>query len=164
MIRDVKLSDAETIADIYSYYIKNSIATFEEDKITKEEIRSRIEIVMPSHTWLVYEEDGYVRGYAYSSKWKDRKAYRYTAEIAVYIEDGYSGKGIGSYLMKRLVEESEKKNLHKLMGGISLPNDASVALHEKFGFKKCAHFRESGYKFGKWIDVGYWEKILRNNF
>lgn len=160
MIRNVKLSDADSIANIYNYYIKNSTATFEEEEIPEDEIIRRINIVRENHVWIVYEEDGKVRGYAYAIRWKDRDAYRFTAEIAVYTEEGFSGRGIGSSLMENLIDGSRKKNLHKLMGGIALPNEASIALHEKFGFVKCAHFRESGFKFGKWIDVGYWEKIL----
>lgn len=161
MIREAKISDAQFITAIYNYYIKNSIATFEEKEIDETEIENRIKKIKGNYTWIVYEDANSIRGYAYTSNWKERNAYRFTAELTVYVENGHYGKGIGSELMDSLIEESRKKNLHKLMGGIALPNEFSIRLHEKFGFQKCAHFRESGFKFGKWIDVGYWELILQ---
>ncbi|MDZ4713267.1 MAG: GNAT family N-acetyltransferase [bacterium] len=160
MIREVNINDAKAIVKIYNHYIKSSIATFEEEVISEEEIKNRITKVSKDYPWIVYEENGIVSGYAYATRWKDRNAYRFTAEIAVYVENGNEGKGIGTELLKNLIELSNKKGLNKLMAGIAIPNEASIALHERFGFEKCAHFKQSGYKFGKWIDVGYWEKIL----
>jgi len=160
LIREVNINDAKAIVKIYNHYIKSSIATFEEEVISEEEIKNRITKVSKDYPWIVYEENGIVSGYAYATRWKDRNAYRFTAEIAVYVENGNEGKGIGTELLKNLIELSNKKGLNKLMAGIAIPNEASIALHERFGFEKCAHFKQSGYKFGKWIDVGYWEKIL----
>jgi len=160
LIREVNINDAKAIVKIYNHYIKSSIATFEEEVISEEEIKNRITKVSKDYPRIVYEENGIVSGYAYATRWKDRNAYRFTAEIAVYVENGNEGKGIGTELLKNLIELSNKKGLNKLMAGIAIPNEASIALHERFGFEKCAHFKQSGYKFGKWIDVGYWEKIL----
>ncbi|MEO8447742.1 MAG: N-acetyltransferase family protein, partial [bacterium] len=139
---------------------KSSIATFEEEVMSEEEIKNRIKDVSKDYPWIVYEDSGKVSGYAYATKWKERNAYRFTAEIAVYVENGNERKGIGTELLKNLIELSKEKGLHKLIAGIALPNEASITLHERSGFEKCAHFKQSGYKFGKWIDVGYWEKIL----
>ena len=160
MIRKINVNDAQQLADIYNYYIENTIVTFEEEIVTIDEMKQRILDVSKALPWLVYEEDGKVIGYAYASKWKSRCAYKYSLETTVYLKHGESGKGIGTLLYKELIAELKKMNYHALIGGISLPNDASVALHEKLGFEKIAQFKEVGNKFNKWIDVGYWELIL----
>jgi L-amino acid N-acyltransferase YncA len=160
MIRKVRDSDAPSICEIYNYYIKNTIITFEEEKIEEIEIYKRIKEVIKNYPWIVYEEDGRIVGYAYATKWKERFAYRYSVESTVYLNKNYFGKGIGGKLLKQLVEEAKSKNIHSLIGGIALPNKSSIALFEKLNFKKVAHFKEVGFKFGKWIDVGYWERII----
>jgi L-amino acid N-acyltransferase YncA len=99
-------------------------------------------------------------GYASASPWKSRSGYRFSAEITVYVEPGQEGRGIGSALYGALFPMLQARGVHAVIGGIALPNDASVALHEKFGMRKVAHFQETGYKHGRWIDVGYWERIL----
>ncbi len=160
MIRKINVNDAQQIADIYNYYIENTIVTFEEEIVTIDEMKQRILDVSKALPWLVYEEGDKVIGYAYASKWKSRCAYKYSLETTVYLKHGESGKGIGTLLYKELTSELKKMNYHVLIGGISLPNDASIALHEKLGFEKIAQFKEVGNKFNKWIDVGYWELIL----
>lgn len=160
MIRNVRNSDIPFITAIYNYYIKNTIITFEEEEIDEIETGKRIEEVRNAYPWIVYEENKKPVGYAYASKWRERSAYRFSAESTVYLNKDYSGKGIGSMLLIELIEKSKTKNIHSLIGGIALPNKASIKLHEKFDFKKCAHFKEVGYKFGKWIDVGYWERKI----
>lgn len=160
MIRHAKLSDAESIVSIYNYYVLNSIITFEEEIVSSEEMRSRIENIIKSHTWLVFEENDMILGYAYSYIWKPRTAYRYTNEISVYISNDFRGKGIGTALYKNLIGILKEKGIHNIIAGIALPNNASVAIHESFGFKKVGVFKESGKKFGAWVDVGYWELLL----
>ncbi len=162
MIRDINKSDVHYICDIYNYYIKNSIVTFEEDGVDENEILRRIQEVTVKYPWIVFEENKEVIGYAYVTKWKDRNSYRYSAESTVYIHRDHFGKGIGSKLMIKLIDESTKKGIHKLIAGIALPNAASIALHEKMGFEKCGLFKEVGFKFGKWIDVGYWVKTVKS--
>jgi phosphinothricin acetyltransferase len=110
--------------------------------------------------WLVAEDAGAVAGFAYASKWKTRSAYRFSAESSVYIAPERRGDGIGSRLYTALIAELERLGLHTVIGGIALPNDASVRLHEKLGFVKTAHFAEVGFKFGAWVDVGYWQRRL----
>ena len=157
MIRKATLNDVKAIADIYNYYVKTSIATFAEKNISEEEIRHNLN---NSVFWFVYEEEGKVLGYASANKWNKRCSYRYTLEVSIYLKIHMLGKGIGVKLYERLLSEIKKTNTHSVIGGVSLPNIASVKLHEKFGFKKVAHFNEVGFKFNKWIDVGYWELIL----
>jgi phosphinothricin acetyltransferase len=107
------------------------------------------------------EDNGKVVGYAYANQWKARSAYRFSAKVTIYLHQELNGKGIGSTLFFAFLNEMRKTDLHVLVGGIAQPNEASVALHEKFGFKKIAQFEGIGFKFGKWIDVGYWELKLK---
>jgi phosphinothricin acetyltransferase len=160
-VRPVAPDDAAAIAHIYNYYVAQTIVTFEEDAVTAAAMRIRID---ESHAaklpWLVAEQGGEVAGYAYASKWKGRCAYRFSVEVTVYVDPGRARRGVGSALYTMLLPALKSGGTHAAMGGIALPNDASVQLHEKFGFVKVAHFRETGFKFGKWIDVGYWECLL----
>lgn len=159
-IRPVKSADASSLAEIYNHYIRHTIITFEYDEITAEEMASRIENITKDYPWLVLEADGKVLGYAYGSKWRDRFAYRFTAETTVYLHKEAFGNSYGTALYNYLIAEMKLRNFHVLMGVISLPNEASVLLHEKLGFFKSAHFPEVGYKFDCWIDVGYWQLRL----
>lgn len=160
MIRNVIKEDLSAICGIYNYYIRHTIVTFEEQEIDVKEMERRVNQVTTKFPWIVYEENGSVIGYAYASSWKERSAYRFSVEGTVYLDNNHTGKGVGIKLYEHLLHELKKNNIHYIIGGISLPNEASVGLHEKLGFKKCAHFSEVGRKFDQWIDVGYWEKIL----
>lgn len=159
MIRAAKVTDANEVCGIYNYYIANTIITFEEEQLTISEMQTRIKKIMIKYPWLVYEEAGEIHGYAYASEWKSRAAYRDSVEVTVYLKPEVKGKGIGSALYQELFKKLKEKGFHSFIGGISLPNPGSVALHEKFGFKKVAHFKEIGNKFNKWIDVGYWQLV-----
>ena len=110
-----------------------------------------------SHKDPCHIEDNQIIGYAYASKWKERSAYRFSAETSVYLDINQIGKGIGSKLYEYLLNEIKKLEIHSVIGGISLPNKPSQLLHEKFGYKKVAHYKEIGFKFNQWIDVGYWQ-------
>jgi phosphinothricin acetyltransferase len=160
MIRQVKLSDADALCGIYNKYITGTTITFEEDPITTEEMKSRIKKITQNYPWLVYEEKGNVVGYTYASRWKERSAYRYSVETGIYIDSSYIGMGIGTKLKEELLKELKNKSIHSVICGIALPNPASIALCEKFGFTQIGHFKEVGFKLNKWIDVGYWELIL----
>jgi phosphinothricin acetyltransferase len=157
MIRKASIKDANAITNIYNYYVKNDVATFAEEPILVKETEENIKNAI---IWLVYIEDNQIIGYAYASKWKERTAYRFSAETSVYLDVNYQGKGIGSKLYKYLLSEIKKLDIHSVIGGISLPNKASESLHEKFGYKKVAHYKEIGFKFNQWIDVGYWQLVL----
>lgn len=160
MIRPATPDDAFAICTIYNYYIENTVITFEEEPITVEEMAERIRTYSEKYTYLVYEENGEVVGYAYGSSWRARKAYRFSTETTVYLKDGAAGKGIGTLLYSQLIEDLKVKGFHSLIGCITLPNEKSVKLHEKMGFKKVAHFHEAGWKFDSWQDVGFWEKLV----
>lgn len=161
MIRDVKLTDAQAICNIYNYYVKNTVITFEEDNISVEEMVDKIKYITNKYSYIVYEENGHVVGYAYVSQWRGRSAYRFCVESSIYVDKDYSGRGIGTLLYRELINRLEKLNYRVIMGVISLPNDKSVKLHENIGFKKAGHFEKVGLKFDRWIDVGYWQYNIR---
>ncbi|HMS34094.1 MAG TPA: N-acetyltransferase family protein [Ignavibacteria bacterium] len=160
MIRNVKESDALQISEIYNHYIRNTAITFEEAEIKEDDIIRRIKSVTEEFPWIINEEEGIINGYAYSNRWKERSAYRYSAENTVYVHKDHFGKGIGKMLLQELIVQLKKKGIHSILAGIAMPNEASIVLHEKCGFIKCGTLKEVGFKFGKWVDVGYWEKIL----
>ncbi|MEM6525201.1 MAG: arsinothricin resistance N-acetyltransferase ArsN1 family B [Bacteroidota bacterium] len=160
MIRSATLKDAIPITEIYNYYILNSVATFEEIEVTAADMGRRIQEVTSKLPWIVYEEDSSILGYAYATKWKSRSAYKNTVESTVYIKPGAHKKGIGMRLYQELMDKLKALKLHTVLAGITLPNEASVALHEKLGFIKVGQLKEVGFKFEKWVDVGYWELIL----
>ena len=161
LIRSANPSDADAIARIYNHYITETVVTFETEEVTSTEMARRMDAVQSnSFPWLVAQRFGEVVGYAYANKWHSRSAYRFAAEMTVYLDPGHARLGIGSELYKAVIEALAATDIHTAIGGIALPNDASVALHEKLGFRKAAHYREVGFKFDRWIDVGYWQRIL----
>lgn len=157
MIRKATEKDIPAICSIYNYYVENTTITFEEQKVSHEEMSKRFQTIIKSLPYLVYEDDNQVIGYAYATPWKSRSAYRFSVESTVYLQNGLKGKGIGTKLYKVLLEELSKLDVHSTLGGIALPNAASIGLHEKLGFKKVAQLEEVGYKHDQWIDVGYWQ-------
>jgi phosphinothricin acetyltransferase len=160
-IRPVNPEDAESICAIYNYYIRETTVTFEEADVEPVDINARIRAVQKAGLpWIVAEHENEVVGYAYAKRWKERSAYRYSVEVSVYVKVEEQGKGWGSALYRVLFDQLGQLDIHLVIGGITLPNDISIALHEKFGMKKVAHFNEVGYKFGAWRDVGYWQKSL----
>jgi phosphinothricin acetyltransferase len=162
MIRSTVPEDAQSIVDIYNYYILNSHATFEITTIDSEEMAKRIKKVQEDFNlpWLVMEVENQIVGYAYATQWKARVAYSKTTETSIYLHKDEGGKGYGKPLYYELMNQLKALGYHAIIGGMSLPNEASRALHEKLGFKKIAEFKEVGFKFDRWIDVGYWELLL----
>lgn len=160
LIRPYEPKDAEKICGIYNYYISNTVITFEETPLTTSTMASRIAAYTQEYPWLVCEVDGEVVGYAYATKWKERAAYKNTVEVTIYLANGLARKGYGKALYAALLDKLKQLNCHVALGCIALPNESSEQLHEFFGFKKVAHFSEVGRKFGEWLDVGYWQKII----
>lgn len=162
MIRDARSTDAPAIAAIYNPYIAGTTISFEEAPVAVDEMAARIAAVREAGLpWLVLEDDdGAVAGYAYATKWRVRHAYRFSVETSVYLAQAHCGKGYGSALYTALLRRLREHGCHLAIAGIALPNEASVALHERMGFGKVAHFGEVGFKFGRWLDVGYWELRL----
>tara|TARA_B100000029_G_C17358437_1_gene881625 strand:- start:198 stop:692 length:495 start_codon:yes stop_codon:yes gene_type:complete len=164
VIRTAKTSDAGLITEIYNHFVENSIFTFDESPTSTKEMSTKIlELTSNSYPFIVYEASDSILGFAYACPWKLRSAYKHTAESTIYITPNSLQKGIGSQLYKELIHQLQKINTHSILAGISLPNDISVAFHEKFGFEKVAQLKEVGFKFNRWIDVGYWELILNED-
>jgi L-amino acid N-acyltransferase YncA len=161
VIREVVVADAAALSSIYNRYVLETTVSFEERAITLAEMVDRIEEVRAADLpWFVAEENGVVAGYAYATKWKGRSAYRFSVETSVYLAAGWQGKGLGTSLYQHVLNQLRGLGIHLAIGGIALPNPASIALHEKLGFRKVAHFSEVGFKFGKWVDLGYWQLRL----
>ncbi len=161
MIRQVLAADAGAIAAIYNHYIQETAVTFEETPVTASDILKRIAKIQHAQLpWLVAEENSTLMGYAYATPWSERSAYRYSVETTVYVSRTAVANGWGTSLYNALFTELRNNSIHVAIGGITLPNPASIALHEKLGMTKVAHFKEVGYKFGKWLDVGYWQVQL----
>lgn len=160
MIRLASPDDAERIASIYNHYVEHTIITFEEEPVSAAEMEERIVRITASHPWLVLEHEGEMYGYAYATRWRERASYRLSAESTVYLAPDRTGQGRGTRLYGALIDRLREAGLHCVMGGIALPNPASVALHEKLGFRKVAELKEVGRKFDEWIDVGYWQLVL----
>jgi L-amino acid N-acyltransferase YncA len=161
MLRPATPADAASIAAIYNHYVLHTVVTFEEDAVNETEMAQRIsEVLGAGRPWLVWDENGRVLGYSYASGWKSRCSYRFSLETTVYLDPHATRRGLGTKLYAALIEALRQTKTHALIGGVALPNAGSVALHEKLGFQKIGHFKEVGWKFDQWIDVGYWELVL----
>lgn len=160
LIRPVQRRDAAAIAKIYNHYIRDTVITFEEHELSVDALAERIDSVTQSYPWFVGERDDVCIGYAYANQWRARSAYRHAVESSVYVRADAIGQGFGRALYLALLDALRQLPIHSVIGGIALPNDASVALHERLGFTKVGHFTEVGRKFDEWIDVGYWELLL----
>lgn len=161
IIREARAGDSPAIAEIYNYYIAHTPATFEEAALSAEAMDSRMEAVRSQQLpWLVAELGGSVIGYSYASRWRERSAYRHSVEVTVYLHRDFTGCGAGTRLYGELFRLLQERGVHVAIGGITLPNPASIALHEKMGMVKVAEFPQVGYKQGQWLDVGYWQIIF----
>ena len=160
MIRDCRADDAEAICAIYNPYVRETVITFEEKPVAVEEMARRIRALTEGLPWLVWEADGTVLGYAYAAPWRERSAYRYSAESTIYIDPRHTGCGIGTGLYEALLHELRRGPTHCVIGAIALPNPESIALHEKVGFEKLGELKQLGFKLHRWIDVGYWQLVL----
>jgi L-amino acid N-acyltransferase YncA len=160
VIRDATVNDAEAICAIYNPIILNTIISFEEEAVPVAAMASRIESVRAKFPWLVAERGSRFAGYAYATRWRERAAYRFTVETTAYVAEELRKQGVGRSLYEALLARLRMQSVHSALGVIALPNPESIALHEKCGFKKVAHFEQAGLKFGRWVDVGNWQIVL----
>ncbi len=142
IVRQVQNSDASAIAELYNWYIGNTVISFEETPVSKEDIIQRLGRVDDSNPWLVLEDAGELLGYAYAIPFKSRPSYRYTRESSVYIHKDHTGQGYGLKLMQSLIDEIRVMPIHVLIAGIALPNEASVKLHESLALKRSDNSRK----------------------
>ncbi|MEX0617779.1 MAG: N-acetyltransferase family protein [Pseudohongiellaceae bacterium] len=160
-VRDASTDDAAAIVAIYNDYIATSVTTFEEQPVSAARMAVRMETVAGANLpWLVGESPQGVLGYSYATPWRSRSAYRFTTETSVYLAKSACAQGLGTSLYTELFARLRTQGIQVAIGGIALPNEASIALHEKMGMVKVAHFSRVGFKFDRWIDVGYWEILL----
>lgn len=157
-VRMGNAGDAAAIAAIYRPYVERSHFTFEEAAPDADAIAARI--ANPVHPWLVVEEGSRVLGYASTSAMRNRAAYRWSVETGIYLAPEARGRGIGGKLLAAHLDLLERQGFVTAIAGIALPNDASVALHEKVGFSLAGIERGVGFKLGRWIDVGRWQRDL----
>jgi len=162
LVRPVRSGDAGAICALYNHYVANTVVSFEEDAVSRGEMARRIAEVTSGYPWFVYEDGEAVRGFAYAGRWKTRSAYRYCAESTVYVDKDYVGRGIGTSLYSRLLDELRERDLRTVMAVIAQPNPGSAALHRASGFREAGVFTGVGFKFGTWIDVAYWQLSLRS--
>jgi phosphinothricin acetyltransferase len=160
-IRDVTAADAAAVAAIYDHYVLETVVTFEESAVPPFVMTERIAAVQEAgRPWLVAVEGDALVGYASASTWNPRSAYRHTVEVTAYLAPDATGRGVGSALYESLFARLTARDVHAAIAVIALPNPASVALHERFGLRPAGVFREVGRKFGRWVDVGFWQGLL----
>ena len=163
-IRDAETGDINAINDIWNHYVAHTTATYQEDLQTPSETEALIgRADHPSLVALTAEQK--IVGYAYTTPFRSRGAYRHTCEVSVYVSPHHTGNGVGGALLRALIDRLREKHpsLHKAVAVISLPNPPSIALHEKCGFTHAGVLPGVGKKFGHWLDSGYWILSLRDN-
>lgn len=161
LIRDAAPArDGAACAAIYAPHVEGSAVSFEERAPDAAEMGRRIEHYGASHAWLVAERKGEVIGYAYATALNERPAYRWSAGVSVYIAEGARGQGVGRALYGALFDRLRERGYRMVCAGITLPNEASAALHERLGFEQVGVNREIGWKHGAWRDVGWYQLEL----
>lgn len=159
-IRLATPEDAAGILAIYAPYIQNTSYTFETEVPSVQEFAERIRSYLVNWPWLVWEEEGKVAGYAYGARYRERVAYQWCTESSIYMHDDFQKAGIGRRLYTTLIEILKRQGFRNVYAVINLPNEKSVAFHEKSGFTHFATYEQVGYKLGKWKNVGWWRLVL----
>lgn len=152
--------DAAACAAIYAPHVEASATSFEEEAPDEAELAARIEATQATHPWLVAERDGEIVGFAYACPHRSRGAYRWAVDVSVYVGDGHRSRGTGRRLYEALFARLRRQRFQVACAGITLPNEASVALHESLGFVAIGVYRRIGWKAGAWRDVGWWQLEL----
>ncbi len=160
MIRLALPEDAAALAALYAPYVRDTAISFETEPPDAAEMAARMAAILPRYPWLVVEQNGAIRGYAYASPHRARAAYRWSADVTVYVEQGAAGQGLGRTLYRHLIDILRAQRFRGLFAGIALPNAASVGLHEAMGFTPIGIYRRVGFKQGAWRDVGWWQLDL----
>jgi L-amino acid N-acyltransferase YncA len=159
-VRTATLDDAPALAAIYEHYVLNTSISFEEVPPSTDEFTRRMKTVLAYAPWLVALIDGAIVGYAYASRHAERAAYRWGIDVGIYIDQHHHRRGIGRRLYAELLPIAERLNYRRAYAGITLPNDASVALHRAFGFELIGTYRRTGWKYGSWHDVGWFGRDI----
>ncbi len=160
MIRVATADDAAAIVEIYRPSIENSAVSFEAVVPSIEEMRGRIEKCLTRFPWLVYEGEVGVAGYAYAGEHYPRAAYRWTANVSVYVDRSLHRQGVARQLYLALFDLLEQQGVRTVIAGIAIPNSASHAFHEALGFQQAGVFTNVGFKDDQWVDVSWWQRSL----
>ena len=160
MVRSFHVDDTKAILDIYNYYVINTVVTFDLEPLSLETFKEKTNKIIAEYPFIVYQENDEILGYAYGSRFRPKPAYNQTVESTVYVKHGEHGKQIGTKLYKALLSKLKEKNVHVVLGVLTLPNEASVKLHEKFGFKQVGFLKDAGLKFDSWQDIGIFQLSL----
>ncbi len=159
-VREADLADAEAVSRIYEPYVRDTFISFEEVAPTPQEMALRMQAVLPRFPFLIAEDGQRILGYSYASEHAPRAAYRWSIDVAVYIERDSHRRGIGRALYSKLFDVAARQGFHTAFAGIALPNNNSVGLHEAMGFTHLGTYVEVGFKGGAWRDVGWWSLPL----
>ena len=159
-VREATARDAAACAAIYQPYVSDTAITFETDPPSAEQMAERINAALQRHAWLVLEDDGRVVGYAYGGVFNARAAYRWACEVSVYVEVGRRRTGAGRMLYEALLRLLAERGYRVAVAGMTLPNDASGALHRALGFEPVGTYRRIGFKQGAWHDVAWMQRAL----
>ncbi len=164
-IRQAASRDIPDMLEIYNHYVANSTVTFDEDALTLKEMRGKYRHVVDElhYPWLVaVSPSGMIFGYTYVTPWKQKAAYRFTVEDSIYLSPAATGKGIGKALMSRMLEDSAEAGIKEVIAVIADQGaEASIAMHERFGFKEIGHMGKVGFKFGRWLGTVLMQKSLK---
>lgn len=159
-IRSASAADAAQVAAIYAPYVSGTTVSFEEVVPTAADMAARITALLPEYPYLVAEVNSLVLGYAYAGQHRTRSAYRTSVDVTVYVAEHAQRSGVGRALYSALLLAAKDRGYHAAFAGIALPNPASVALHEAMGFTPVGIYREVGSKFGRWLDVAWYQRLL----
>jgi L-amino acid N-acyltransferase YncA len=160
-IRLARENDAEVLAAIYSPFVEQTAVSFETNPPGIDQMRHRIVETTVAYPWLVCEVEGKVVGYAYATQHRVRAAYRWSVDTSAYVGAAHLRRGIGRGLYASLFDVLRAQGFFNAYAGITLPNVASVGLHEAVGFEKLGTYEKVGYKLGEWHDVGWWQRVLQ---
>lgn len=162
-MRLITESDAEDVLKIYSYYVLESVISFEYVAPSQEDFLQRITTISAQYPWLVFLSGNRIIGYAYASSHRQRTAYQWSCESSVYLLPQFHGKGIARILYRTLFSLLRLQGYFNVYAGVSLPNKKSVDFHRSFGFGEVGVFKEIGYKFGEWHDVQWFQFELQQH-
>ncbi|MEM8970968.1 MAG: arsinothricin resistance N-acetyltransferase ArsN1 family B [Pseudomonadota bacterium] len=160
-IRQALISDAEAIQAIYAPIVSSTPISFEEAPPSAAEMSGRITATLEQgYPYLVADQDGEAIAYAYAGQHRARAAYRWSVDVTIYVAEAARGAGVGKSLYEELLKQLERGEFHAAFAGIALPNPGSIALHEAVGFTHVGTYQQVGFKFDRWHDVGWWQRIL----
>ena len=157
ILRSIEEKDVKACLDLYNYYVLNTTCSFEEAEVTFEDFSARVKKIGAKYPYIVAEIDGKVLGFAYVHEFAVRSAYRFAVELSLYVEREARGKNIGSALLQEILKRCKKAGFTQVISIITAENEASCAFHERKGFKFVGEVEKVGYKFGKWLNIKYYQ-------